>query len=211
MDGCRSAGSPRRLISAVFIFFSHYCTSPGAAYSFRGVHPLDENYFVSKVINCKDGSNSFTVDRVNDDFCDCVDGTDEPGTSACPKGKFYCANAGSVPKFLHSSLVNDHICDCCDGSDEYDGVIHCPNTCIMGGNIEFKAEFHRRSTGNRVDAVDAKESRSTKTLEDMIHNVIGLKVLAIIQLVFLLIVFSFHFLRRRSKSRRGRFRPDGYT
>lgn len=39
----------------------------------------DEKYFDSEVIKCKDGSKSFTRDRVNDNFCDCVDGTDEPG------------------------------------------------------------------------------------------------------------------------------------
>jgi hypothetical protein len=39
----------------------------------------DEKYYQSDVIKCKDGSKSFTRDRVNDDFCDCVDGTDEPG------------------------------------------------------------------------------------------------------------------------------------
>lgn len=39
----------------------------------------DEKYFNSEVISCKDGSNSFTRDRINDEFCDCVDGTDEPG------------------------------------------------------------------------------------------------------------------------------------
>lgn len=41
---------------------------------------VEEKYFAAKVIRCKDGSNSFTRDRINDDFCDCVDGTDEPGT-----------------------------------------------------------------------------------------------------------------------------------
>lgn len=39
----------------------------------------DEKYYSSEVIKCKDGSRSFTIDRLNDDFCDCVDGTDEPG------------------------------------------------------------------------------------------------------------------------------------
>lgn len=32
------------------------------------------------------------------------------GTSACPRGKFYCRNAGSTPNFIFSSRVNDQIC-----------------------------------------------------------------------------------------------------
>lgn len=28
-------------------------------------------------------------ERVNDDFCDCPDGSDEPGTSACIQGKYH--------------------------------------------------------------------------------------------------------------------------
>lgn len=39
----------------------------------------DEKYFAREVTMCKDDSKSFTRDRLNDDFCDCVDGTDEPG------------------------------------------------------------------------------------------------------------------------------------
>jgi hypothetical protein len=39
----------------------------------------DEKYFGSQVIKCKDGSKSFSRDRLNDNFCDCLDGTDEPG------------------------------------------------------------------------------------------------------------------------------------
>lgn len=65
--------------------------------------------------------------RVNDDFCDCVfDGSDEPGTSACQNGRFYCdtQNIG-FPEFVLSSRVNDGICDCCDGSDEW-AQIHLP-------------------------------------------------------------------------------------
>ncbi|XP_010536811.1 PREDICTED: glucosidase 2 subunit beta-like [Tarenaya hassleriana] len=101
---------------------------------FYGISPQDEKYYKSSSeIKCKDGSNKFTKAQLNDDFCDCLDGTDEPGTSACPNGKFYCRNAGHSPLILFSSRVNDGICDCCDGSDEYDGKLKCPNTCWEAG------------------------------------------------------------------------------
>ncbi|XP_031389164.1 glucosidase 2 subunit beta-like isoform X2 [Punica granatum] len=103
---------------------------------FRGIAPDDEKYYKSSdVIKCKDGSRKFTIAQLNDDFCDCPDGSDEPGTSACPNGKFYCRNAGHVPVMLFSSRVNDGICDCCDGSDEYDGKVKCSNTCWEAGKV----------------------------------------------------------------------------
>lgn len=63
---------------------------------------------------------------VNDNYCDCADGSDEPGTPACgAKGRFFCKNEGSVPQILPATLVGDGVCDCCDGSDE-DDVVQCP-------------------------------------------------------------------------------------
>ncbi|KAI3723359.1 hypothetical protein L2E82_34870 [Cichorium intybus] len=104
-----------------------------------GVAPQDEEYYRSVsslgTIKCKDGSGTFTKTQLNDDFCDCTDGTDEPGTSACPTGKFYCRNAGHSPLSIFSSRVNDGICDCCDGSDEYNGKIKCKNTCWEAGKV----------------------------------------------------------------------------
>lgn len=30
---------------------------------------------------CRDGSHTLPFERVNDDFCDCLDGSDEPGAT----------------------------------------------------------------------------------------------------------------------------------
>ncbi|PON51570.1 Glucosidase 2 subunit beta [Parasponia andersonii] len=110
-----------------------------SAYSppkYLGIAPEDEKYYMSsESIKCKDGSKKFSKTQLNDNFCDCPDGTDEPGTSACPNGRFYCRNAGHVPLVLYSSRVNDGICDCCDGSDEYDDKVKCPNTCWEAGKV----------------------------------------------------------------------------
>lgn len=50
---------------------------------------------------------------VNDDFCDCPDGSDEPGTSACSYKngrKFWCKNEGHISAWIWSSRVGDGIC-----------------------------------------------------------------------------------------------------
>ncbi|XP_050383083.1 glucosidase 2 subunit beta [Argentina anserina] len=171
-----------------------------------GVHPLDEKYFAREVIMCKDNSKSFPRDRLNDNFCDCADGTDEPGTSACPTGKFYCRNIGTTPQFIFSSRVNDRICDCCDGSDENDGSLNCPNTCIMGGNVEYKTD-HRFSRVQDLGSVDTKLTKNGVTLDDFIQKVKGfLKVIIIIQLVIasVFVVWRICHCRARTKRRRHR-------
>ncbi|KAL9243772.1 hypothetical protein vseg_017620 [Gypsophila vaccaria] len=189
------------MTSATIFITLTLCSTSQVPPLFHGLHPLDLKYYATDVIKCKDGSNSFSKDRLNDDFCDCIDGTDEPGTSACPRGKFYCRNMGSQPQFLFSSRVNDHICDCCDGSDEYDGAIYCPNTCIMGNSIEYKTESHRTTSSN----TQANERKDNGTLEDIIHNLKDLKVLALIQLIIILFWACLLF-RRRMKSSRQRQR-----
>ncbi|XP_075492979.1 glucosidase 2 subunit beta isoform X1 [Primulina tabacum] len=107
--------------------------------SILGAAPEDDNYYKGLssrgTIKCKDGSKKFNKSHLNDDFCDCADGSDEPGTSACPNGKFFCKNTGHTPLVLYSSRVNDGICDCCDGSDEYNSKIKCSNTCWEAGKV----------------------------------------------------------------------------
>uniref|UniRef100_A0A8C1KC82 Glucosidase 2 subunit beta n=1 Tax=Cyprinus carpio TaxID=7962 RepID=A0A8C1KC82_CYPCA len=103
----------------------------------RGV-PLTKKQFYeeSKPFTCLDGSRTIPFDRVNDDYCDCKDGSDEPGTAACPNGSFHCTNAGYRPMFIPSSRINDGICDCCDTTDEYNSGAKCENTCKELGRKE---------------------------------------------------------------------------
>ncbi|KAG5023631.1 Glucosidase 2 subunit beta [Glycine max] len=124
------------LIALLLVLCAPFSSSSKPKDPFLGISPEDDKYYkASDVIRCKDGSGKFTKAQLNDDFCDCADGTDEPGTSACPGGKFYCRNAGHSPVYLFSSRVNDGICDCCDGTDEYDGQVKCPNTCWEAGKV----------------------------------------------------------------------------
>ncbi|GAB2262993.1 hypothetical protein Droror1_Dr00003990 [Drosera rotundifolia] len=201
----RNTALRRLAAAAVYIVIGHFCSAVLSAPSLIGVHPLDEKYFDSELIKCKDGSKWFSRDRINDDFCDCVDGTDEPGTSACPRGRFYCRNVGSRPQFLFSSRVNDNICDCCDGSDEYDSSVNCPNACVMGGNLEYKPLIHR-PTINHLSSINIKGRQLGGKYDEWIQNLKGLKLFAIFQLVIMGLVLVFRLFGRHFKSRRRRHR-----
>lgn len=86
-----------------------------------GVHPSSKAIFSHmfldavfyepfKPFTCLDKSATIPWAKVNDDYCDCLDGSDEPGTSACPDMEFYCPNTDHEGVFIHSSFVNDMVC-----------------------------------------------------------------------------------------------------
>ncbi|PWY98421.1 hypothetical protein BCV70DRAFT_201738 [Testicularia cyperi] len=120
---------------------------------------------------CLDGSHDLAWTAVNDDYCDCPDGSDEPGTSACPNSTFYCHNKGHIPTVIRSSRVDDGICDpeCCDGSDETDGKVSCPNRCEKIGREYRKKmtelENIRRAGGKIRDRYITEARKDKEALE----------------------------------------------
>lgn len=82
----------------------------------HSINPNDKSAKPFK-IRCLDGDGD---GYLNDDYCDCLDGSDESKTSACShltvsQSKFHCADGTAV---IYSSRVHDGIKDCLDGSDE---------------------------------------------------------------------------------------------
>ncbi|KAK5771769.1 hypothetical protein PVK06_048011 [Gossypium arboreum] len=90
-------------LSFILIISSRESSSSIPSNSFIGIPPQDEDYFKREIIKCKNGSKKFTKAQLNDDFCDCPDGTDEPdccdgsdeydGKVKCP---YTCHEAGKV-------------------------------------------------------------------------------------------------------------------
>ncbi|KMU90048.1 glucosidase 2 subunit beta [Coccidioides immitis H538.4] len=144
----------------------------------RGVGPEFAKYYKdASTFTCiSNPSIKLPFSAVNDNYCDCPDGSDEPGTSACsfisslspsfvsdPGDEtsnrtsalpgFYCKNKGHKPAYLPFQRVNDAVCDydiCCDGSDEWEqpGGLKCENKCKEIGKEWRKQEEARQKSLN---------------------------------------------------------------
>jgi protein kinase C substrate 80K-H len=141
---------------------------------------LVAKYYASKsTFTCiSHPSVTLSFSQVNDNSCDCPDGSDEPGTAACahlnslspeqplpgsstgttnttnPLPGFWCANAGHIGAYVPFMYVNDGICDydlCCDGSDEFAhvGGTRCENRCDAIGKEYRRLEQERRESQER--------------------------------------------------------------
>ena len=101
-----------------------------------GVNQIYINTINSSHFSCDNNKKILSFEKLNDNYCDCEDGSDENKTNACFNGKYYCNNYLYFPKIISTSKINDEICDCCDGSDETN--FNCLNTCLYLSNIEYK-------------------------------------------------------------------------
>lgn len=120
--------------------------------SFPFIHTIDNSFdnintFQTKptILNkthfsCDNNTLIFPITSLNDDYCDCTDGSDETTTNACSNGKFQCKNTNYYPKIISTSKLNDGYCDCCDGSDEFmNPHSNCSNYCVVKSQKEFSS------------------------------------------------------------------------
>lgn len=129
-------------------------------------------YSPTKDFTCFDGTSTIPFSYVNDDYCDCFDGSDEPGTSACLNGVFHCTNAGHRPQNIPSSRVNDGVCDCCDGTDEYAASEPCSNNCQELGRearakAQHLADLHKAGNYIRLELIEKGNKKRNEMAEQL--------------------------------------------
>ncbi|XP_015904510.1 uncharacterized protein [Parasteatoda tepidariorum] len=100
----------------------------------RGVLPEKQKFYQPSNKNtfvCLNSREEISFSFVNDNFCDCSDFSDEPSTSACNYGRFYCNHQSNRLSSVVSYKVNDGVCDCCDGSDEWEQNFIPPHVTLQ--------------------------------------------------------------------------------
>jgi protein kinase C substrate 80K-H len=136
-------------------------------YAVRGVSDRLLKHYVGDVFVCLDRSNDIPASFVNDDFCDCADGSDEPGTSAC-EYVFHCADSTFGDVQISTSKLGDGVCDCCDGSDEAEAV--CPNTCsalTAPMTLLERAKMHQEGMRKKLANSQAAKLKLDKMKRDL--------------------------------------------
>jgi hypothetical protein len=115
---------------------SRYCPSASSSVPSLSAGAFSSSAFPTAVFLCLDGSSLQWLSAVNDQFCDCLDGSDERGTAACAHSdeehafaalQFDCGDPHGTRVF--ASAVDDGVCDCCNGADETSGLVQCPIDC----------------------------------------------------------------------------------
>nr|CAB3474270.1 unnamed protein product [Digitaria exilis] len=144
-----------------------------------GVSPQDEAYFATQVIACRDGSGSFPRTHLNDGYCDCADGTDEPdccdGSDEYESG-IHCQNTCRKRKDIAEA----------DGGGGELSVTH----------VDATNEFTSKHT---IDIGNLMQNNNNK---DLIQKLGGLRFALVIELGLVVIIFAFCVARRRTRTHR---------
>ncbi|KAF2190999.1 hypothetical protein K469DRAFT_558423 [Zopfia rhizophila CBS 207.26] len=167
-----------KIVAVILSFLAAPAIAASEAPRPRGVGPEFAKFYQdADTFTCiSNPSIKLDIARLNDDYCDCPDGSDEPGTPACSyisplsppgpsevtKGQFnetlalpgyYCKNKWHLPSYIPFTNVNDGVCDyelCCDGSDEWEGVggVKCEDRCAkIGKEWRKQDEARQKSLG----------------------------------------------------------------
>ncbi|GFV02772.1 glucosidase 2 subunit beta [Trichonephila clavipes] len=79
-----------------------YCAATVEVLRPRGVDLSRKIFYVpDQDFKCIDGSNTIPFNFVNDDFCDCEDGSDEPGLHVTYKRRLRCMDHRFDPFLVH--------------------------------------------------------------------------------------------------------------